>query len=121
MSWEIIGVCAIVLIFVLLFIFRGHPTVKLYWKYALILLPILVFLILQIIQKSKPTNDPKKDQELERKIGDLQQDLQEAQATARVETAIAKEKNQETIKKLEEIKALPDKQERIKKLADLIG
>jgi glucan phosphoethanolaminetransferase (alkaline phosphatase superfamily) len=121
--WEWIGLIGIVTIAVLLIVFRKNPYVKKYWKYALILIPAAIILILVIINKRQgdtgtgSTNpDP-----LGGAIQDIKDDLQEANLTAAVEVSAAKEKNKETLDKLAEIKNLDDKRERLKRLAELVG
>ena len=54
-------------------------------------------------------------------VGLYKDDLQEANLTAAVEVSAAKEKNKETLQKLEEIKKIDDKRERLRRLAELVG
>jgi uncharacterized membrane protein len=126
MSWEYLVLGAIATLVVVMVIFRKNPVVKLYWKYSLILLPLVILIVLKIISdiKNKPTTggtSPTKPDPLATQIGDLKDSLVEAQMTSAVEISAAKEKNNETIKQLEEIKKIPDKAERIKRLAAMIG
>jgi uncharacterized membrane protein YeiB len=126
MSWEYLVLGAIAVLVILMVIFRNNPMVKLYWKYALILLPLVVLLILKIINDAKNKavgsgTAPTKPDPLATQIQSIKDDLVEAQMTSAVEIAVAKTKNEETIKKLEEIKNIPDKAERRRRLAALIG
>jgi glucan phosphoethanolaminetransferase (alkaline phosphatase superfamily) len=121
MSWEYVILALIVIAVVLLIVCRDHPLVKKYWKYTLIAIPLVVLLILKIISDIKSKPAPDEPDPLAGKIQDLKDDLVEAQMTSAVEIAAAKEKNKEALEKLEEIKLIPDKAERLKKLAAMIG
>lgn len=127
MSWEYLSLAVIALVIVLLVIFRKNPFVKLYWKYALILLPLAVLIILKIISGiKKPTGDSGSTSTtvpdpLAGKIQDIKDDLVEAQKITAIEVSAAKAKNNEVLKQLEEVKKIPDKVERRRRLAAMIG
>ena len=121
MSWEYVILALIVIAVVLLIICRDNPLVKKYWKYTLIAIPLVALLILKIISNIKNKPAPDEPDPLAEKIHGLKDDIVEAQMTSAVEIAAAKEKNSETLEKLEEIKLIPDKAERLKKLAAMIG
>ena len=129
MSWDWVALIGIVLIGVLLIVFRNNAFVKKNWKYALILIPLIIFIILKIMSglkakdngggSSSPT--PTKDNELEKNIENLKDRLVEVQMETAAEIIVAKTKNEETIKQLEEVKKIEDKSERRKRLAQMIG
>jgi uncharacterized membrane protein len=126
MSWEYLALGAIAVLVILMIIFRKNPIVKLYWKYSLILLPLVVLIILKIITDTKNktttgTTDPAKPDPLAVKIKDIKEELVEAQMTTAIEISAAKAKNNETLKKLEEVTKIPDKAERRRQLAAMIG
>lgn len=125
MSWSWIALGALVLVFVLIGIFWKQPVVQKYWKCSLVLLPLLILVILKIIvdikDKGRTTADGKKSDELARKISDVKDDMTEIIDVAAVETAVARTKDTAKKQQLEEIKAIPDKTERRKRLAALIG
>jgi len=126
MSWEYLALGAVAILVILMIIFRKNPIVKLYWKYSLILIPLVVLIILKIVTDSKNrtntgTTDPVKPDPLATKIKDIKDELVEAQMTTAIEVSAAKAKNNETLKKLEEVTKIPDKAERRRQLAAMIG
>lgn len=125
MTWTWIALAAIVLVFVLIGIFWKNPYVQKYWKYALILLPLLILIILKIINdmqnKGNTTTADKKSQELAKKIKDVNDDITEINMTAVAEIAVAKAKDTAKKQQLEEIKQISDKTERRRRLAEMIG
>lgn len=122
MSWEILGIGAIVLVFVLIGIFWKSQFVRSYGKYALILLPCLVVLVLKILTAPKDNGkNPKAEQKLQDDIQEVKEKIVEAQKVAAVEVTAARAKDNETMKKLIEVKAIPDVRERRRRLAEMIG
>lgn len=122
MNWDVILLIAIIIIFVLLFIFRKNPFVKKYWKYALILLPAVVFLILRIISRSKSKDgDETKDKTLQTEITRIKEDLHEANTVAAIEVTAAKTKNKEKLEELKEVTKIKDSKSRRQRLADMMG
>lgn len=124
MSWEYLILGLVAVLIVLMIIFRKHPIVKLCWKYTLVLIPLVVLMVLKIISNIKPTtNTPTADKPdpLGTKIQGIKDDLTEAQMTTAVQVAAAKQKNNDTLTKLEEVKKITDRSERIKQLAAMIG
>ena len=126
MSWEYLALGAVAILVILMIIFRKNPIVRLYWKYSLILIPLVVLIILKIVTDSRNrtntgTTDPVKPDPLATKIKDIKDELVEAQMTTAIEVSAAKAKNNETLKKLEEVTKIPDKAERRRQLAAMIG
>lgn len=121
MTWEYIALSVIVIVAILLVLFRKNPYVKKYWKYSLILIPLALVIVLSIIKKPKPGPNGKVEDDLGEKIEDLKDSLHEAQLETAVEVSAAKQKNKDTIEKLKEIKKIPDKKERIRRLAEMVG
>lgn len=120
---ELLFVLGAVTLAAFIIVFWKKPLVKKYWKYALILLPGMLFLILKAIndRNSNDVKDDKKKEEIRNKIDAIKEDIQEAQLEAAVEVSVAKAKSEEKLKELKEIKKIKDKKERRKKLASLIG
>jgi len=126
MSWEYLALGAVAILVILMIIFRKNPIVRLYWKYSLILIPLVVLIILKIVtdfrnRTNMGTTDPVKPDPLAMKIKDIKDELVEAQMTTAIEVSAAKAKNNETLKKLEEVTKIPDKAERRRQLAAMIG
>lgn len=126
MSWEYLALGAVAVLVILMVIFRKNPIVKLYWKYTLILVPLVVLIILKIVTDTKNktttgTTDPTKPDPLATKIQDIKEELVEAQMTTAIEISAAKAKNNETLKKLEEVTKIPDKAERRRQIAAMVG
>jgi uncharacterized membrane protein len=126
MSWEYLALGAVAVLVILMVIFRKNPIVKLYWKYTLILLPLVVLIVLKIINdiKTKPTGDAAasaKPDLLATQVQGLKDSLVEAQMTSAVEIAAAKAKNGDTLAKLEEVKKIQDASERRRQLAAMVG
>lgn len=122
MSWEILGIGAIVLVFVLITIFWKSQFVRSYWKYSLILIPCLVVLVLKLLMAPKDSSkDPEAEQALQNDIIEIKERILEAQHVATVEVSVARAKDNETMKKLLEVKAIPDVRERRRRLAEMVG
>ena len=125
MSWEIIGLITIMTIVILAVIFRNTPLVKKYWKYLLILIPAAIILILKVIQDTKNKKTENQTQATanatQTYIQEIKEQITEVQTVAKVEAAIAKTKNDETMQDLKEVQAIKDDRERRRKLAEMIG
>lgn len=125
MNWEIVALVLVAILVVVLVIFRKNPYVKKYWKYALILLPGVLLIALRLIliwQESKRTTaDTNSAKTLNNTINGIKSSIQEANLTSAVEVTIAKTNSADTIKQLEDIKSIPDQDQRIQKLAQMIG
>jgi len=126
MSWEYLALGAVAVLVILMIIFRKNPIVKLYWKYSLILIPLVALIILKIVTDSRNktntgTTDPAKPDPLAVKIEDIKEELVEAQMTAAIEVSAAKAKSNETLKKLEEVTKITDKAERRRQIAAMVG
>ena len=126
MSWEYLALGAVAVLVILMIIFRKNPIVKLYWKYSLILIPLVALIILKIVTDSRNktntgTTDPAKPDPLAVKIKDIKEELVEAQMTAAIEVSAAKAKSNETLKKLEEVTKITDKAERRRQIAAMVG
>jgi len=126
MSWEYVVLGAVAVLVIFLILFRKNPLVKLYWKYALLLAPLVALIILKIINDSrvkpgKPSGAPGVPDPIVTKIADIRDDIVIAQTTALIEQAAAREKSNEKLETLSEISQIPDKRERLKRLAALAG
>jgi hypothetical protein len=105
-----------------LIIFRKTAFVKKYGRYALILLPALIFILLKLLSKpKKKENDQKSKDNLTNYIAEIKDQLQEANMITAVEVTAAKEKNNQKLEVLKETMAISDAKERRKRLADMIG
>lgn len=127
MSWEWLALVGIAIIMVLLVIFRNTEFVKKNWKYFIILAPLVLMIVLRIMAGSKkkddsvPSSGSSSSEGLEKSIEKLKDKLGEVQMETAIEVSAAKTKNEEVIKKLEEIKKIEDTTERRKRLAAMIG
>ena len=123
MSWELLGLIIIAIIGVLLAVFRKNPLVEKYWKYALILIPAAIILILVLINRKKGDTNQQQGQAdaLEGAIGKIKDSITEANQVAAIKTSAAKEDQAQVVKKLEEIKQIDDQKERLKQLAAMLG
>lgn len=124
---EWVSLIGIAIVVILLIVFRNTKFVKMNWKYFLILAPFVVLIILRIlsgVKKNDTTTSSGSDQksdDLDKDIEKLKDKLQEVQMETAIEVSAAKEKNEEVLKKLEEIKKIEDTSERRKRLAAMIG
>jgi len=128
MFLEWAGLISLLIIIILLIIFRKTAFIKATWKYFLILFPLFIFLILKIISgrkvnsggSGKGSSQSKESDTLEKKIGALSDKLQEVHTEVAIEVSAEKTKNEEKIKELEKVKKIENKDERRKRLADMI-
>lgn len=123
MSWEILILIAAAILLILLIVFRKNPYVKKYWKYALILIPGLIIVVIRCFIKDGKDNSSGEESiaPLQRKVDKLKDDLSEANLEAAVEISAARAKDEQKIEEIKEIKKIPDQKERLKKLAKLVG
>ena len=118
-------ILSIILILVIaLMVFRKNPYVKKYWRISLILIPFAILIILKIIsdlKRQKPSTGGQPTGNLEGQIQEIKEQITDIQIETTAEVAVAKTKNEEMIKKLEEIKNISDRAERRRRLIALIG
>lgn len=113
---EIIYLLLVILILVVIgYLFRTG--LKRYWRYGLIVLPFVALVIYKYFFK-KDKEDKRGD--IRKDIERIKEEIEGVKIESVVEMKIAKEKNEELIKQLEEIKKIEDKRERRKRLAALI-
>jgi len=93
-----------------------------YRKYVIIVIPFIAFLLLYLFKKKKP-NDNSSSQSLEfqQKIEEVKEDIKEVNTIAEIKRKFSEQKKQEDLKKLDEITKIPDKSERRRKLAEMVG
>lgn len=120
MSWEIAALVLGSTIVLTAFLLRKHPYMKKYWKYSLILIPGLLLILYRLLT-AKKASSPQEDKQLNDAIDGVKEKIEEAYLESAVEVTIARTKDQELIKRLEEIKKIDSRRERAKRLAELIG
>lgn len=126
MTLEWLLLIGIAVIAILLVVFRNTKFVKQNWKYFLILAPFVILIILRILSgpkkiKRDPASPSEDKDDLDVSLENLKDKLEEVQMETAIEVSAAKTKNEEVLKKLEEVKAIQDKSERRKRLAAMIG
>lgn len=123
---EIMLLVVVLAVFAVLYAFRKNTYVKKYWKLSLVLIPFVIFLILKIIsdiRRPKPTpgTGGQPSGGLEGKVQELKDQMVDIQLESSAEIAVAKAKNEEMVKKLEEVKTIADRSERRRRLIAIIG
>ena len=116
-------VVASVILAGLAFLVWKVPQLRKYWKFFLIIAPALIILILVILIKRKRTDD-KEDEHagaLRDSIGEIKEKLTEVSLETAIEVSAAKAKNEAKIEELKEVKKLPDRSERLKRLASMMN
>lgn len=115
-------ICCIAIVF--LIVFRKTTFVKKYWKYALVLIPAVLILVLKILStirsNSKTTSTTEQD-ELKDHISEVKEQLQEVNTVVKIEAAVAKNENQQLMTELKDAQKIEDNRERRKRLAELMG
>jgi uncharacterized protein YqhQ len=112
----LVVVIAIVLLFIA---YRDTYFVKITWRYALILLPVVVVILIKLF--SKKTKDQNADDgKFTIAIGQVKDKLQEANMVSAIEATAAREDNKLKLDSLKEAMAIQDGTERRKKLAELM-
>jgi uncharacterized protein YqhQ len=121
---EINQITAIVLIILLLVCsalliqFRNTPFVKKYWRYALIIIPGLILIILKLLtMKTKKPGST----DVSTAITGIKDQLQEAKLTTAIEATAARTENKIKLEELKKVTQITDSQERRKRLAELMG
>ncbi len=124
---EIFALAVIVSFFIALVIFRKNPFVQMYWKYSLILLPFVIFLVLKIISDlSRPRENTGGTAQpsgsgLEGKVTELREQMTDIQIETAAAVAVAKTKDEELIKRLEAAKKITDRDARRHALINING
>jgi len=119
--WIIAVMAAIVA--VLSFLIWKIPQLRKYWKYFLIVAPALIILLLVILvkRKRKYGKEKQKAEALRDSITEIKEKLTEVQLETAVEVSAAKAKNEVKIEELKEVKKLPSRSERLKRLASMMN
>jgi hypothetical protein len=104
-----------------LIVFRNTLFVKKYWRYALILIPALLVIIVKLVTGKAKTPPTGGESDFVRTLDNVKEKLQEANMTATVEVTAAREKNQVKLEELKKVTQITDDQERRKRLAELMG
>ena len=103
-----------------LIVFRNTLFVKKYWKYALILIPAFLIVIIKAFSNKKPPS-PGETTELAKALGNVKEKLQEANMTATIEVTAAREKNLVKLEELKKATQIEDDRKRRERLAELMG
>lgn len=117
---ELIIVAIFITVVILAILFRNTVVVKRYWKYLIVGLPAIILLIMNAIIKMKNSNNSNSEESLRDEIDKIRDKIIEEETIAAIEITAARTENEVVVKKLEEIKKIPDDRERRKRLADLI-
>lgn len=119
MQLELLLIALAIVTFIVFYILqKNNPTLRKYWKYALILIPGVIMLILKMM--TTKADDKEEAEELEKKMNGLKDDLTEAQQTAAIEVSAAKEKNKTKLDELKKVTKIKDSKERRQRLADMM-
>ena len=123
MSWEWLALGAIATLVIVMIIFRKNPLVEKYWKYTLILAPAVILIILSLINRRRGQNGQETTaaENLSSTIGQIKNDLVETQMTAAIKVSAAKQKQDDKIQQLLEIKKIDDQDERLRRLAAMMS
>lgn len=121
MSWEWIALAAILAVAIVVGVTWKNPITRKYWKYALILLPAVVIIVVSLVNRRKGSGADGKPDALRGAMDDLKENLHEAQMESAIEVSAAKAKNAAKIEELKEVKKITDKSERRKRLAAMMG
>jgi len=114
-------ICCIAIVF--LIVFRKTTFVKKYWKYALILIPAILILVLKIISTIRATSATTSNEsdEIKDHVSEIKEKLQEVNTVVKIEAAVAKTENQQLMAELKDAQKIEDNRERRKRLAELMG
>ncbi|MDD5651375.1 MAG: hypothetical protein PHF86_13330 [Candidatus Nanoarchaeia archaeon] len=124
MTTEIFLLILCTIAIILLIIFRKTAFVKKNWRYALILIPAVLVLVLKILAtiRSKGTASTSSNATtLKDDITSIKGKLEEVNSVVKVEAAIEKTKNEQLMNELKEVQKIPDDRERRKRLAEMVG
>lgn len=121
MSWEWIALAAILMVAIVIGVTWKNPITRKYWKYALILLPAMIVIVVSLVNRRKGSGGDEEPDVLRGAMDDIKEDLHEAQMESAIEVSAVKAKNAAKIEELKEVKKISDKSERRKKLAAMMG
>ena len=119
-EWLFLILCAVLVI--LLLIFKKTYVVKKYWRYALILAPFVIVVVIQVMLKVKgKSSDPSKPDPLIQQMDNLKSNLQEADMVTTIEVTAAKTNDVATLNKLQQVRQIADPEERTRQVAAMVG
>jgi len=119
-EWLFLILCAVLVI--LLLIFRKTYVVKKYWRYALILAPFVIVVVIQVMLKVKgKSSDPSKPDPLIQQMDNLKSNLQEDDMVTTIEVTAAKTNDVATLNKLQQVRQIADPEERTRQVAAMVG
>lgn len=128
MTTQLVLLSICIVLIVLLIVFRKTSFVKKYWRYALILIPAVLILVVKILatirQKGTDSNNTTTDTGtpvLKDEITNIKEKLEEVNTVVKVEAAIEKTKNEDLMQELKEVQKIPDTRERRRRLAEMVG
>lgn len=121
---NIIPIILVVLMIGLIIFSFINPKMEKYRKYVLILIPFIAFLLLYIFKRKDSKKDAESQvdaTEFKAKLEEVKGDMKEVSTVAEIKRKCVEEKKVEDLKQLEEVTKIPDKVQRRKKLAEMIG
>jgi hypothetical protein len=139
LTLEIVGLCALVALFIVAFLFRKHPIYGKFYKYSFALIPLIIMLIVKIFLDSKNdrtiSNDAKAGDTLRNGADTIKGNISDAQNQASNNVAAAQAKVEDAKKPVagaasdvdaynkrnQDIANAKDQAEKAKKIADSIG
>jgi len=119
--WIIILGCVIVAALGVLVWFV--PQLRKYFKYFIIVAPALLVLVLTILGRTKRRDGKEREQAeaLRDSIGKIKDKLTEVNLETAIQVSAAKAKNEVKIEELKQVKKIPDRSERLKRLAAMMN
>lgn len=119
----IILIILAVAIGVLLIVFRKTLFIKLTWKYAIILIPVLFIIAAALFARKKPaeSGQPVKPDDLSKVLHDTAEKLTEANMAATIEVTATRQQNKDKLEQLKTVTQIEDDTERRKQLAAMLG
>lgn len=123
MSVEIVVLILLGILCLAAFLLRENPIVEKYLKLGYLLVPLVILIVLRVFSKNKKNKSGgyPEDKLLSEKISELKDEMQEVQMESAVKVSAAKTRNEEKIKELEEVKKIDNKNDRRRRLAELMG
>jgi len=120
-AWIIILGCVIVAALGVLVWFV--PQLRKYFKYFIIVAPALLVLVLIILGRTKRRDGKEREQAeaLRDSIGKIKDKLTEVNLETAIQVSAAKAKNEVKIEELKQVKKIPDRSERLKRLAAMMN
>ena len=124
MSFYTVVLLLLIIATVVLYMLKDHPVLGKYWGFAVVLIPGILAILSDRVNRYKDKKDNRdlesRASSLKDRTSSIKESLQEVKTVSTIKIALAKNKNAEDLKRLEDVLSIDDEAERRKRLARMM-